>query len=220
MTRLGRRSFWMSTVAAYWLCALLLLLLAEPIFIDGAGVTPSFYWGTPPSATHAEFDSSVRAWLPFMYPYWIAASMITLLGCVLSPWMVRRWNPRPSRLFVVSVAMTSALLLLLAAISDVGTALGIWSASRWMVWPWWRLFGIPKVIAPLSLLTGGLALSQNRVRFPDKLDACGSLSILVVILTLYFFWGVFGRASIYIFYAVLASWILFNLTRSRLELSA
>jgi hypothetical protein len=71
-------------------------------------------------------------------------------------------RPRRSRLFLVSSATTLFSLLLVGAISDAGTALRIWRGPMMYgafstVWPFL------KVLAPMSLLAGVLALVGDRL---------------------------------------------------------
>lgn len=158
-----RRFFWPVVIPAYWLCALWLLFKVSPISVDGSGPGATFYWGNNhPSPTLAEYDRSIGAHLPFLYPYWIAASIITFLGCGLTTWLVRLWRPRRSHLFLVSSATTLASLLLVGAMSDVGIACHIWMGPT-MFGDLYSLVTFLKILVPVSLLSGILALARNRL---------------------------------------------------------
>lgn len=163
MVGFRRRLYWPVVITAYWLCALWLLFLVSPVSVDGSGPGATFYWGTdPPAPTLAEYDRSLGARLPFLYPYWVAASIISIVGCGLTPWLVRLWRPRRSRLFLVSSATTLCSLLLVGAVSDVGTALHNWRGPAMFAGVSY-LLPFLKVLVPMSLLAGLLALARDRL---------------------------------------------------------
>jgi hypothetical protein len=163
MVGLLRRFYWPIVINVYWLCTLWLLFKVSPISVDGSGPSVTFYWGNhPPTPTLAEYDRSVGARLPFLYPYWVAASVITFLGCGLTTWVVRLCWPKRSHLFLVSSATALVSLLLGGVISDVGIASHIWKGPTIYgglsyLWPFL------KILVPVSLLAGVLALVRDHL---------------------------------------------------------
>ena len=152
MAGVRHRFLWLVVVAAYWFCALLLLFQISPIYDDGYGLSASFFWGSHPP----------RSYPQLLYPYWVAASIITCLGCGLTKWLVRIWRLRRSHLFVISSAITLCSLLLVGAISDIGIALHFWFGPTVFggfssLWPFLKEF------VPMSLLAGTVALIGNRL---------------------------------------------------------
>jgi hypothetical protein len=163
MFRFGRRFYWPLAIAAYWLCALWLLLLVSPISFDGGGPVVTFYWGShPPTPTLTEYNRTFGARLPFLYTYWVAASAITLVGCVLATWLVRPWGSRGS-LFLASSSATLLSLLVLGALSDAGIALHLWRGPAMYGGISYTLPFL-KVLIPMSLLAGALNVARNRLR--------------------------------------------------------
>src|SRR5262245_26232195 len=119
-------TFWrwfnrLTIIAGYWLCALWVIFKVSPISVDNLGPSATFYWGCyPPSPTLREYEASIASRLPFLYPYWGAATIITFCGCGLAPLLVRLWKPARSHLFLTSPAVTLASLLLVLTLSDIG----------------------------------------------------------------------------------------------------
>jgi len=158
-----RRFYWLVVITVYWLCALYLLFWMSPISVDGGGPSVTFYWGNhPPTPTMADYDRNIVTRLPFLYPYWFAASIITFLGCGLTSWLVRLWQPRHSSLFLVSSATTLVSLLLVAAISDIGSADHVWRGPMMYVAVSSFLVGL-KVVIPMSILAGLVPLIRDRL---------------------------------------------------------
>ena len=162
MVGFRRVLFWLVAVIVYWRCARWFLFYAAPIYVDGGGPRATLYWGRHLTPTLAEWDRDVHTQILLLYPYWIATSIITFLGCGLTPWLVRRWRPRRSRLFLVSAAGTFVSLLLIEAISDAGTALHIWRGPT-MYSEIETVLAFLKVMVPMSLLAGVLALARDRL---------------------------------------------------------
>jgi hypothetical protein len=151
MVGFRRLFYWPVATTAYWFCALWLLFRVSPIYEDGFGPSASFYLGNSPTT-----------YRQLLYPYWIAASIITFVGCGLTTWLVRLWRPRRSRLFLVSSVMTLVSLLLVGAISDVGISRHIWRGPTMYgglsyLWPFL------KFLVPMSLFAGVLALARDRL---------------------------------------------------------
>ena len=164
MVEFKRRFCWVALVTVYWLCALWLLFFVCPISVDGGGPTPTFYWGFhPPAPTLEEYDRSILTRLFFLYPYWVAASIITSLGCGLTIWITRLWSPRRPHLFLLSSAATLLSLLLVGAVSDLGIAVHL---RRGPTMYGGIEYTLPflEVMVPMSLLAGVLALARDRLK--------------------------------------------------------
>lgn len=159
----NRCLYWLAVIAAYWFFALWLLYRAFPVFVDSSGAVASFHWGRYPLAVGlTTYQRSIAARLMFLYPYWIAASLVTSVGCGLATWAFRHWRRSRSRVFLVSSATTLFSLLLAAGASDAGASLHIWRGPT--------MYGgvacaLPflKVMVPASLLAGALAIARERL---------------------------------------------------------
>lgn len=153
-TKLPKRSiFWPVAVAVYWLCAIWLLFKASPIYEDGYGRIPSFYWGARAPASYAHL----------LYPYFVAASIITFLGCFLTTWFVGHLHRTHFGLFLISALIEFLSLLVAAIISDAGTALHIWIGPT-MLGAFSGVLALLKVLIPMSVLAGAFAVTRNRLK--------------------------------------------------------
>ena len=150
MVGFRRRFYWLVAITAYWLCALSLLVREVPIYDDGYGLSASLFWGNHPPSTYPQV----------LYPYLFAASIITFLGCGLTTWLVRLWRPRLSLLFLVSSATTLFSLLLVGAISDVGTVRHLWRGPT-MCGGVSSVWAFLKVVVPMSVFAGILELARD-----------------------------------------------------------
>jgi len=176
MLRLKVLFYWSVIATGYFFCSLWILFRTCPISIDGSGAVATFYWGSHlPTATLNEFLADAHIERRFLYPYWMAAALITFLGCGLTTWLVRfirqQWH---SRLLLLS-AITNLLLLLLAgAVCDSGTAAGLWSGGR-IYPPFYYPFPFIQVVIFTSLLSGVVAWVQDRL-FPPMDPVRGALN--------------------------------------------
>jgi hypothetical protein len=151
----------MVVIPVYWLCAFWLLIAVFRITADGSGPSPSFYWGHhPPAPTLSEYHQNLDIRLRFLYPYWIAATIITVLACGAVGQVGRALRRSGSWLFLGSFAVCLALLLLAQGISDVGTSLHFWRASMMYMSLSSVLWGL-KVFVPLALLAGIIAVVRG-----------------------------------------------------------
>lgn len=136
-------------VGSYWLCALWLLIRVSPISVDGSGATATLYWGeSTPDASLREFEEDAAVRRRFLRPYWIAASIVTLIGCGLALWVTRCRR----RCIVASIGSFS-LLLVAGAVSDLGIALRLWTGPA-MSFGFSYALPFLEVFVPLSLLAG------------------------------------------------------------------
>jgi hypothetical protein len=143
----------LAVIPVYWYCAFRLLGHFCPASVDGGGAMATFYWGQHwPGANLSEIEQLGRLPNRFMYPYWIAAAPVTILGCVAAR------LKRPARTML-------ALLLVVAAASDAGDAFHFWRSPRF-------LYDIRTVIVllfefmiPMALLTWLLAAGRKAIDY-------------------------------------------------------
>jgi hypothetical protein len=163
MTRVKPWKYWVGAAIVYWLFALKLLQHVFRIFADDGGLVASFYWGHRLLvASLVEYSHDMNTRLRFYCPYWIAATMITLVGCGLTFCVSASLQSKPSRRFIASSATTLAALLLVCAISDLGTTVNAWRGPR-MYNSLQNLAIFLEVLMPVSLLSGVLALIEARL---------------------------------------------------------
>ncbi|HYH00259.1 MAG TPA: hypothetical protein VD837_14080 [Terriglobales bacterium] len=95
--------------------ALLLLWYAYPIYWDGAGPMPSFFYsGDLPST--AEYHTNEWQYdARFLFPYLVASLLLVAVAFVLAPKIAKRIDRRRTTLFIISFS----LLFAVAAILDV-----------------------------------------------------------------------------------------------------
>jgi hypothetical protein len=163
---LRRSLYWLAGVPLYWLSSLWLLFRVSPISVDNFGPSATFYWGKwgadYPTPTLIEYEQNLGARLPFLYPYWTAAFIITFVGCVLTPWLLRAWIPRQGKLFLKASIITLVILLLLGGLSDLGIAHHFWIGPL-MYENFTYLWPFLKEIVPMSLCAGGLLVIRDRL---------------------------------------------------------
>ncbi|MEQ1935267.1 MAG: hypothetical protein ABL962_15515 [Fimbriimonadaceae bacterium] len=139
-----RLSYWSAAVVIYWLFTLWLFFQAFPIYDDGYGVMPSFYWNT------------TRAYPEYLYPYWVATSIVTAIGCGCGIGVARWRKSNFARAFWVGAGVTLVSLLLLVTISNLGAQHHLWRAPR-LSWDIYSLISLLKAIIPISAAAGLLA---------------------------------------------------------------
>jgi hypothetical protein len=153
-----------------WFAALYLLFCSFPVWIDGSGAMPSLYWATrPPTPSYGEWLTNWRTRLHVYYSYLTEAA---LSGCGLTPWLIRRWRPAPSRVFWVASATTFISLVTLKIASDAWAALQMWRGAtvygREVIGFVYRdmiradVVLVFKLIGPMSLLAGLIAVANRR----------------------------------------------------------
>ena len=113
---------------AYWAIVVKFLRLASPVFFDGSGPTPSFYWGDMPLPDPKEYYGR-QTHFDFIYwlPYLAVGLVITFVGSVVAPALLRRMRPQAEITFLRALLATLASLVFLAVLSDLGGRLRIWS---------------------------------------------------------------------------------------------
>lgn len=154
--------YWFVTVPIYWLCALCLLTWVAPVLFDGGGPTPSFFWShNLPHPNLMEYEQSFKIRMQYQIPYWIAASILTLLGCCVTTCLAKWKLPKHPRLLPSSFA-AQLLFLVAAVICDVATSHRAWMGPLFFG-SLNNLFVLLKVTIPMSLLAGILQDARRRV---------------------------------------------------------
>src|SRR5690349_12186503 len=99
--------------AAFWCVSLILLQYAYPIYFDGAGPMPTFfYWGHLPGM--AEYNQhSWRYEVRFLIPYCIASTILAFVCLFVAPKVGNRLTARYK--FGVHSATSLVLLFAVAA---------------------------------------------------------------------------------------------------------
>lgn len=132
---------------------------------DGGGPSPTFSWTHLPTPDMKEYFAR-RSYYEFVYsvPYFVAALIITMLGCVLGPLIARYTGATSQHPFSGAAVATFILLLLVATGSDLGDMGRLWRGPRLL---WGRSFDILDVpiLANLfvlpSLLSGAACLGES-----------------------------------------------------------
>jgi len=143
--------FWLTAAGVFWIFALGLLHSVFPIYDDGYGRVATFYWGSRPTS-----DSQL------LRPYWVAASVVTFLGCGATAWSVLRRKPWRLGPFQFSAATTFLALLLVGAIADSGVALHFWRGPMFYG-AFDSVFAFLRVLVPMSIIAGMLAVARDRL---------------------------------------------------------
>ncbi len=88
---------------------------------------PSFSWGPMPQPELGAYMRH-RGHYDFIYalPYYLAGLILTLVGCGVTPRIVRRFRVLSSHPSWSATVTTMVLLLFLAIASDVGTLYRFW----------------------------------------------------------------------------------------------
>jgi len=154
--------YWLAVIPAYWYCAFRLLEHMSPAFIDGGGAVAGFYWGGHwPTANLPELNQNRCLPNRFMYPYWIAAALVTVLG-----WCAARLQ-RPARTML-------ALLLVVAAASDAGDAFRLWRSARFLLDTRSVIVLLFEFMIPMALLTWLLAAGGKAINYGREHQTRGS----------------------------------------------
>ena len=153
------------TFIVYWGIAYNCLRTVSPVFEDGAGPMPSFYWGSPLLLSAAEYYS-LKTYYDCIHslPYLVAGLVMAVAGCYGAPFLVGR-NDALAEYYVTSTVVAAfSLTVLLAAVSDAGTLLGWWNGPLFVL----REIGFDDVLVlsrlflPVSLFAGLVAVMKRR----------------------------------------------------------
>lgn len=160
------RYYWLLVVPMYFLFAFLLLTTVSPISVDGEGPSPTFYWGaSAPHPTLSEYrrDRSIR--MRFLLPYFLAAFVLTGLGCGLSMPVHRSLKSKISFPWIGSFLTILSLILAATLASDLGTILTLWKGPI-LVSSFASLALTLKVAVPMSAVA--VLLGAVRPHTSDK----------------------------------------------------
>lgn len=166
-----RRLSWCLVVTLYWAIVVSFLLEASPVFFDGAGPMPSFYWGKAPLPDLGEYYKR-RCYYDCLYslPYIVVAVILTTIGCGVAPLLSRRLKPSSSGTFVGVTGVTLALILLSAFVSDAAIRLGLWGGTLIVLHGSFDLYQVSvlsKLFLPASLLSGVVEVGKGRYTLRD-----------------------------------------------------
>jgi hypothetical protein len=149
-----RKLCWCLLVLLYWAIVVHFLRTASPVYFDGGGPMPSFYWGTLPQPDLGGYNrNQVHYDLLYSVPYYLAGLVITLVGCVAAPLLLKQLRTSPAHSFRSAASATLGLLILAAMISDAGTLLRIWRGPVFLLHSDYRFFPIwwfPRCSCPLA----------------------------------------------------------------------
>jgi hypothetical protein len=123
---------------------------------------PSFYWGRPPLPDLAEYNDHRNYYESvFTLPYAVAGLTMTIIGCVVTPYLVRRFRRLSSPPFVGSATATLVLLLLVGLAADLGDLLGLWNGPRFLLHRYINFYDVAMLsiaFLPASFLSGIVAV--------------------------------------------------------------
>ena len=125
------RNYWGWVSPVYCGAAFAVLWYLCPYQEDGSGPMATFFCANCPTPTGSEFrDHYWELIWPFAIPYFVAACLLTVLGCGLAPRLARSWW----RVGLVSWG----LIVLLAVVVDLGSWARLWQAgSKIFNWDLW-----------------------------------------------------------------------------------
>ena len=163
MVNFLRRYYWLLVSPLYWYVAFWIVGYVSPIYVDGDGPMPTFYWcrscRTFPAPTLREYNEQPNLKRALFFPYWIGAAIITLVGCGM-PGSLRQFSWRRRSPFLVTFAATMLTLMGAAAVSDAGTRSRLWHGPTFYH-PFTSVPALLKIIVPVSLFAGLLAMLQK-----------------------------------------------------------
>ena len=157
-----RTLYWCILVFLYWTTVVHFLRDASPVLMDGSGPMPSFMWSRLPMPDYGEYVRR-QGYYDHLYsvPYYIAGLVITLIGCVGTPLLLKRLRASSANSFWSAVVVTLSLLIIMALVSDAGSLLDVWQGPRILLLHDFDLFVIVamcKAFLPASLLSGFMAV--------------------------------------------------------------
>lgn len=159
-----RRFYWLLAWLPYWCFVFYLLWNVVGVGDDGYGPGPGLYWGHPRYPTEREYNANrTHFLLRYSIPYLACAAIMAWLGCSITAVLVRRFKAFSSRPFVASSTLAMVLFLLAAGISDVGGALNLWFAPRFLYPERIPIYTVLALTVPPALFTGVLALARKRL---------------------------------------------------------
>lgn len=154
-----------AVVVIYWAVVVLSMRSASPVFMDGGGPMPSFGWGDLPAPTLGEYFAR-KTYYDSLYwmQYLMAGLAATTVGFAVAPRVRRRLSLLPHRPFWGTAFVTLMLLLLLAALSDIGVKIRIWTAPQFILHSDYDLFcilALAKLLLPASFISGAVEAGKR-----------------------------------------------------------
>jgi hypothetical protein len=137
-----------------------ILRRVAPIYVDGAGPMPSFYWGPAPTPTLREWRDNPEFQRLFLRPYKVVASLLALVGGVLVPISTRAFF-KTSSMFRVSAAICFVVLLAISAVHDVIARAGVFEGMK-IILSLGSLRVFNAAAIPAALLSGAIAVALRR----------------------------------------------------------
>lgn len=174
-----RGNLWRWIVAcAYWIAVFFILRRACPVWFDGGGPMPSFYWGRELTPSLDEYYRR-QDYYEFIFgvPYAAASLVATVIGCVLAPALVRRFRPDSTSPARQTAVVTAICLVLLALGSDTGGILGLWNGPLFFLHRYFlpydalvlsQTFLLPSILAGLVA-----AIPRRAISDPSPPSAAG-----------------------------------------------
>lgn len=160
-------------VATYFFIELRLLLFSSPIYEDGSGPQPTLFWSNPGSPSPREYSQHhVRYLFRFLAPYCTAALFVTIIGCVLTPKLLRSRRWKSSFQFAAATALTLVFLLAICGISDLGSYRHWWDGPLFFTTELLANFALAAVTVPAALLSGIFVLIKGRLLKDQRAEAC------------------------------------------------
>jgi len=160
----------MLAVGTYWAAMYYLFRDLSPVYMDGAGPMPSFFWSPLPAPGLGEYYAR-QDYYDALYarPYLWASSVTTLVGCFVAPVLRGRSKLLSERRFWGTGLVTLSLLLGLILLSDLGSYLGLWDSGLWLLTDWFSPYDIfvrMKWFLPPALLAGAVCPIEGTLFSP------------------------------------------------------
>ena len=118
-------TFWRRVLATLlmWLISIRVLRYAFPVYMDGSGPMPSFFYRGYSPTLYEYYASKLQYDLGFLLPYAIAALVIVVICLCISPAVSSLVGASRAR-FLQQAAVSFALLLAAAGASDLVVRIG------------------------------------------------------------------------------------------------
>ena len=159
--RIVTRYYWILVAPLYLYLAVLALQHCSPVFADGSGPVPSFYWGHHvPAPTWTDYRLHEAAFRrQFALPYWIAGALACALSSLVGSLAARK-DCSLRACFLRAAGLCVLLVVCSAAVSDVGISMKWWEGPRFYSYSTnlFHLALLLKLFGMLALMTGILAV--------------------------------------------------------------
>lgn len=145
----------------FWCCFVIVVACirdARPVYMDGGGPMPSWYWTRPPApglGDYMERESYYDAlyWIPYI----LSGLLLTITCLSVVPRLLQRLGAPTRAPFWVHFAATLTILIAYSGISDLGSSIGWWESpvffhSVELEWYTIRAYGF--VFLPAPILSG------------------------------------------------------------------